>query len=113
MSDHFYTTSAAERDSATAAAYESEGVAGFVFRDHEPGPVPLYRAFNPSNGDHFYTANDAEYTNAVNNYDYLAEGTAGSFIRRLRRERSPFSGFCYQTPAITSTRQVLLNAIAP
>jgi hypothetical protein len=77
MSDHFYTTSAAERDSATAAAYESEGVAGFVFRDPEPGPVPLYRAFNPSNGDHFYTANEAEYTNAVNNYDYLAEGTAG------------------------------------
>jgi Repeat of unknown function (DUF5648) len=39
--------------------------------------VPLYRAFNHSNGDHFYTANEAEYTNAVNNYDYLAEGTAG------------------------------------
>lgn len=77
MSDHFYTISATERDSAAAGAYEFEGVAGFVFPGPEPGPVPLYRAFNPSNGDHFYTANEAEYSNAVNNYSYIAEGTVG------------------------------------
>jgi thiamine pyrophosphokinase len=37
ISHHFYTTSAAERDSATAAAYESEGVAGYWDSWPRPG----------------------------------------------------------------------------
>jgi hypothetical protein len=75
--DHFYTTSAAERDVAAAGAYEAEGVVGHVFPGPEAGPVPWYRAWLPSNGDHFYTADAAEYDNAVNSYGYRAEGTAG------------------------------------
>ncbi len=77
MSDHFYTTSVSEHDSVATGAYDSEGVAGFVFTGPEPGPVPLYRAYNPYNGDHFYTANGDEYNNAVNNYGYIAEGITG------------------------------------
>src|SRR4051812_12583647 len=77
MSDHFYTTSAAERDSAALRTYDNEGVAGHVFAGPEPGPVAWYRALQPKNGDHFYTADLAEYDNAINSYGYIAEGTAG------------------------------------
>ena len=40
------------------------------------GAVPLYRAYSPSATDHFYTTNEAERDNAVNNLGYSAEGIA-------------------------------------
>jgi hypothetical protein len=89
MSDHFYTTSAAERDSAAAGAYENEGIAGHVFAGPEPGPVPWYRAWLPRNGDHFYTADAAEYDNAVNSYGYRAEGKAGYIFAEQGAETTP------------------------
>ncbi|KAL2826750.1 hypothetical protein BJY01DRAFT_255899 [Aspergillus pseudoustus] len=41
-----------------------------------PTPVPLYRAYNPTIYDHFYTTNQNEYNNAVQNLGYSAEGIA-------------------------------------
>jgi hypothetical protein len=44
VGDHFYTTSAAERDNAIANfGYSSEGVACYVFDSQAPGTTPLYR----------------------------------------------------------------------
>src|SRR5262249_5611002 len=59
--DHFYTTSAAERDSAVASfGYQNEGIAGYVFASQAAGTTPLYRLLNTVNGDHFYTTSAAE-----------------------------------------------------
>lgn len=64
-SDHFYTTSAEERDSAIARlGYISEGTAGFVYLDDACGGYPLYRSFRSSGTDHFYTMSAAERDNA-------------------------------------------------
>jgi Common central domain of tyrosinase/Repeat of unknown function (DUF5648) len=44
VGDHFYTTSAAERDNAVASfGYTSEGTACYVFDNQQPGTTPLYR----------------------------------------------------------------------
>src|SRR6266511_2008442 len=75
--DHFYTTSAAERDNAVATAgYVFETTACYVFGG-QPGPTDFYRCFNQTNRDHFYTTSLAERDNAVATAGYTSEGTAG------------------------------------
>ena len=75
--DHFYTTSAAERDNAMFAfGYTDEGVACYVFDAQAPGTAPLYRLWNPSNGDHFYTTSAAKRDNAISAFGYTDEGVA-------------------------------------
>jgi hypothetical protein len=76
--DHFYTTSAPERDNALAnIGYVSENVACWV-----PVPVqgavraPLYRLWNPGSSDHFYTTSAPERDKAIANAGYVAEGVA-------------------------------------
>jgi hypothetical protein len=77
IGDHFYTTSAAERDSAIANfGYSSEGMACYVFDTPTPGTVPLYRLLHSSNGDHFYTTSAGERDNAIATFGYIPEGTA-------------------------------------
>ena len=79
--DHFYTTSAAERDNAVASlGYVAEGSAGWLLAAEEPGTVPLYRLFNQSNGDHFYTSNPAERDRAVTQAGYVLEGITGYLL---------------------------------
>jgi hypothetical protein len=90
MYDHFYTISESERDSAVGGAYELEGTTGFVFPAPDVGPVPLYRALNLSNGDHFYTTSDAEYANALKSYGYRGEGTAGFIYGTSDIDTLPF-----------------------
>jgi hypothetical protein len=66
--DHFYTTSATERDSVVAGGYTSEGTACFAFSSADPadpGRVPFFRLYNPGNGDHFYTTSAEERDNAL------------------------------------------------
>jgi len=76
-SDHFYTTSVAERDNAvTNVGYTNEGIACYVFDLQAPGTKPLFRLRNSNNGDHFYTTSVAEHDNAMNNLGYTDEGTA-------------------------------------
>ena len=75
--DHFYTTSAAERDNAVATlGYLSEGVACHVFPAAGAGTTPLLRAYSSASGDHFYTTSAAERDNAVATLGYLNEGVA-------------------------------------
>ena len=75
--DHFYTTSAAERDKAVANyGYHSEGVACYVYGTQPTDPTALYRFFNDSDGDHFYTTSPTEGINAVAHDGYHVENIA-------------------------------------
>lgn len=75
--DHFYTTSAIERDNAIAMyGYQDERTECFVFATQAPGTTSLFRLVNPATGDHFYTASAAERDNTIAAFGYKAEGVA-------------------------------------
>ena len=75
--DHFYTTSAAERDNAVKTySYKYEGIQCYVLPTQMKGTTPLYRLVNGT-PDHFYTISSTEKDNAVKNYGYKYEGVAG------------------------------------
>lgn len=83
-SDHFYTTSTAERDNAISTqGYRLEGLVGYVYEKPEPLLDPIYRLYNGS--DHFYTNNAAERDNAINTLGYHYEGIACYLQRHMRR----------------------------
>ena len=74
--DHFYTTSAAERDNAVKTySYKDEGIQCYVLPTQMKGTTPLYRLVN-SKPDHFYTISSPEKDNAVKSYGYKYEGIA-------------------------------------
>lgn len=76
--DHFYTTSAAERDYAVSHfGYANEGMTGYVGTQATSGRTPLYRVYSSQSGDHFYTTSAGERDNAVNRLGYRNEGIAG------------------------------------
>lgn len=77
-SDHFYTTSASERDNAVQRlGYTDEGITGYVFtKDNRGDTVPFYRAYSGGAKDHFYTVNAPEMENAVRKGGYTYEGVA-------------------------------------
>ena len=78
--DHFYTINERERDEYIAQhGYSLEGVECHVFaiQTFPPsGRRPLYRLFNPANGDHFYTIDAAERNTASAQYGYTDHGVA-------------------------------------
>ena len=79
--DHFYTTSRAERDNAVNnLGYNNEGVVGYVYRYRQCGATPLYRMYSPSGTDHFYTTSQSERDNAVDNLGYNDEGIAAYIL---------------------------------
>lgn len=80
IGDHFYTTSAVERDNAIEThGYADEGVACHVFhRAAAPAPddpAPFYRLYARWNGDHFYTTSQSEADTAIRG-GYTSEGVA-------------------------------------
>src|SRR5215468_4548108 len=90
--DHFYTTSAAERDNAAAEfGYANEGVACFVLQS--PGVaanVQLYRLYSPATGDHFYTTSVTERDRAMLNFGYTDEGIACNVFSSAQPGAEPF-----------------------
>jgi hypothetical protein len=93
VGDHFYTTSAAERDSAVANyGYHEEGIACYVFGSQVPGTTPLYRLTSPHafSGDHFYTTSAAERDAAVSVHGYQDEGTACYVYNSQASNTTPF-----------------------
>ena len=77
---HFYTASAAERDSVIARypdVFTFEGVAYNVATE-AAGNTPVYRFYNVRNGTHFYTASAAEKSYVIATYSstYRYEGVA-------------------------------------
>lgn len=73
IGDHYYTTNYNELG-AGAGGYVYEGPACKVYKQKEPGTVPLYRYLNSSRGDHFYTANYNELGGGA--FGYILEGVA-------------------------------------
>src|SRR6266542_2365697 len=78
VGDHFYTTSAAERDNAVAnLGYVDESVACWApVILQGVGRTGFFRLFSPASGDHFYTTSAPERDNAVANLGYINEGIA-------------------------------------
>jgi hypothetical protein len=54
----------------------SEGIACYVYSSPAPDTTPLYRLFNPSSGDHFYTTSTAERDAVASSGDYVNEQIA-------------------------------------
>lgn len=79
LGDHFYTIDLAERDNAIQhLGYVSEGIACYAPTAAAPQTADstnLHRLVNPSNGDHFYTTDDAERDSAIG-MGYRDEGEA-------------------------------------
>ncbi len=76
---HFYTASAAERDTVIAkwsATYQYEGPAYTIKTTNPANSSPLYRLYNRKNGSHFYTASCAERDMIVSKWGdtYTYEG---------------------------------------
>jgi hypothetical protein len=72
FADHFYTTSAVERDAAV-----------------HPSAVKMFRMFSPNSGDHFYTTSADERDNAFVDHGYRFEGTAFSIFPDIQPNRVP------------------------
>ncbi|KAG5641992.1 hypothetical protein DXG03_003821 [Asterophora parasitica] len=68
LTDHFYTTSALERDHAVKRlGYHIEGTLGYVPTSRAPGLVPFYRLHNSGAHDHYYTTSEQEREDASRN----------------------------------------------
>ena len=75
----FYTADPVEYASVKAAGFTDEGSLGFVFFPTPQVPFPssigpLYEAYNPNSGSHFYTMDFAERNNATKNLGMRASG---------------------------------------
>ena len=55
--EHFYTASAAEKDTLVAAGWQYEGLA---WKAPEKSKTPVYRVYNANAGDHHYTISKSE-----------------------------------------------------
>jgi hypothetical protein len=87
LSDHFYTTDAAERNNAiNTLGYSDEGIAGFVYPASDTSSqsvcsaIPLFRLYNPTAFDHFYTQSASERDNAISSNGYVSEGIAAFIL---------------------------------
>ncbi len=54
----------------------NEGIACYVFDSPTSGTTSLYRLFNPTSGDHFYTTSAPERDNAIVTGGYASDGIA-------------------------------------
>jgi hypothetical protein len=74
LGDHFYTTSASERDSIIATydtnTWQYEGVAYYVYPQSSTvaGTVSVARFWSPELQTHFYTADDSERDSIIRTY---------------------------------------------
>jgi len=57
--------------------YVAEGITGYIFPTQETQTVPLYRSYQPSVFDHFYTVDKSESDNSVTKLSYSYEGITG------------------------------------
>jgi hypothetical protein len=60
----------------TVQNYTLESVACLVFPGPGSGRIPLFRLYNPTSADHFYTTDPAERDSAKASSGYVDEGTA-------------------------------------
>jgi peptidoglycan hydrolase-like amidase len=79
--DHFYTSSKLEKSllqNVIVHGYKYEGIAFYAFFSQITDTSPVFRFFNPSTGDHFYTISSSEKDSLINdvNSGYKYEGIA-------------------------------------
>ena len=72
-SKHFYQVP----PNPAPAVLKFEGPLGGVFHNTDHAFGPLYRAFNPTSGDHLYTTSRSDFNNAITRDGYKDEGVAG------------------------------------
>jgi hypothetical protein len=62
--------------------YSYEGITGYVYppSGSSCGGAPLYRLYNPTIVDHFYTMSAPERDNAATKLGYTEEGTAAYIL---------------------------------
>jgi hypothetical protein len=80
-SHHFYTADPDEYAMVIAGGFHDEGILGYVFFPTAAVPFPasigpLYEAYNPANGSHFYTMNFTERNTATSNPSMRGSGIA-------------------------------------
>ena len=75
---HFYTASAAEKDSVIANLSATYALDGVAYRVSSVYATPLHRFYNKVNGSHFYTATEAEKNDVIANLasTYTYDGVA-------------------------------------
>jgi hypothetical protein len=120
VDDHFYTTSAAERDGAIQnLGYVDEGVACHVFANPAPDTTPLYRLYSARVNDHFYTTSAAERDGAIQNVGYVDEGVACHVFANpapnttpLFRTWRPPTGDHFYTTSADERNTAVLNPLA-
>jgi hypothetical protein len=86
-SNHFYTIDDVEAENAVGNdGYVIENMPCFVFpitSKPQVPVIPLFRAYNHSTNDHFYTTDQAEFNNAIAHDGYSPEGADGICCRVL------------------------------
>jgi hypothetical protein len=71
---HFYTGTTEERDAVISTLgymYKYEGVAYTIDQWSSSNVVPLYRFYNVRTGTHFYTADESEMNNTLDNLSHI------------------------------------------
>jgi uncharacterized membrane protein len=93
---HFYSTSAAERDSVIGnPAFRYEGPVAYVLQPsvNRTGTGPLNRFYRPGSGTHFYTSTPAEYARVLGFPQYSLDGAAGKVYTSGGTGRVPMYRF--------------------
>jgi lysyl endopeptidase len=119
---HFYTGTAAERDQVIATLgniYHYEGVAYTLDAYSSNNITPLYRFYNKRTGTHFYTADETEKNNTVNNLGaiyqldgiaYYVSNVAGPGATTVYRFYNMRTGTHFYT-ATTAERDNVINTM--
>ena len=72
---HIYTPDAEEKRILTESGWVEEGIAFYSAAPTDLPIIPIYRVYNPGNGDHLFAANVQEY------YGLISVGWSGEGIR--------------------------------
>lgn len=76
-SDHYYTTSTSNRDTAISdAGYSFQNIAGYLYQYPEPGAIPLIQLWSGNRNDHAYAAGNTE-ASALEAVGYTRQGIIG------------------------------------
>ena len=93
---HFYSTSAAERNSVIGnAAFRYEGQVAYVLKPSvtTTSTRALNRFYQPSSGTHFYTSTQSEYNRVLGFPQYSLDGVAGKVYTSAGSGRVPMYRF--------------------
>lgn len=97
-SDHFYTTSRLEVDSAVRNGYRFERIEGYIAASASPaqdavGLAAVYRLVNPKTHRHFYTRSVDERNYLVSRASYRDEGILGYVLANADGGTKPLERF--------------------